>query len=151
MPSRTRPASFILKIASRVSSGVALGVTRDLDALVGGVTDELEDVVALERVAAGEDEDGNVHLGDLVDERLAFFVRELVGVGNGLGGGAAMLAGQVAGLRDFPDGKKGRFVVVDPAAGGNVVHRLHKASIRIAAAGRGNRFQAGDRATAFLN
>ncbi len=62
---------------------------------------------------------------------------QLVGVRDGLRGGAAMLAGQVAGLRDFPDGEERRFVVVDPAAGGNVVHRLHKTSIGIAASRAG--------------
>ena len=34
MPSRTSPASFILKIASRVSSGVALGVTATCTSLL---------------------------------------------------------------------------------------------------------------------
>ena len=96
-------------MASRVSSGVALGVTRDLHAFVGGVADQLEDVLALQRVAAGEDEDGHAHVGDLVDQRLAFGVGQFVGMGDGLGGGAAVLAGQVAGLRDLPDGQEGRF------------------------------------------
>jgi hypothetical protein len=69
------------------------------------------------RVAAGKDEDGHVHLGDLVDQRLAFGVGQLVGVGDGLGGGAAVLAGQVAGLRDLPDGQKGGFVEVQARRG----------------------------------
>ena len=75
MPSRTRPASFSLKMASRVSSGVALGVSATLHAFIGGIADELEDVFALHGVAAGEDEDGDVHVGDLVDKRFAFSVR----------------------------------------------------------------------------
>src|ERR1035438_8170194 len=50
---------------------------------------------------------------------------------NGLRCGAAMLAGKVTGLRDLPDGQKGRFVIVDLAAGGNIVHRLHKTSIEL--------------------
>jgi len=48
-----------------------------------------------------------VHLRDLVDQRLAFGVRQLVGMGNRLGCGAAMLAGQVTGLRDLQMARKG--------------------------------------------
>jgi hypothetical protein len=51
-------------------------------------------------------------------------------MGDGLGGGAAMLAGQITGLRDFPDGQKRSFVEIQPAAGGNAVHRLHGASVQ---------------------
>ena len=76
-----------------------------------------------------------MHCGDLIDERLALGRGQLVRVGNGLGGGAAVLAGQVAGLRDLPDGQKGGFIEVQPAAGGNGVHRLHEASTGIAVAG----------------
>jgi hypothetical protein len=39
-----------------------------------------------------------------------------------------MLAGQITGLRDLPDGQKGRFVKVQSATGGNIVHGLHRAS-----------------------
>ena len=120
-------------MASRVEQRRGAGRDRNMHALAGGVADQVEEIFALQRVAAGEDEDGNVHLGDLVDERFAFFVGELVRMRNGLGGGAAVLAGQVTGLRDLPDGEEGRFVVVDPAAGGNVVHRLHETSSGIAA------------------
>ena len=101
------------------------GSERDLDAFVGGVADELEDVFALHGVAAGEDEDGDVHVGDLVDKGFAFSVGELVGMGDGLGGGAAVLAGKVTGLCDFPDGKEWSFVEIKPATCGNVMHRLH--------------------------
>jgi len=112
------------------------GGDRDLHALAGGVTDQFVDVFALHRVAAGEDEDGHAHLGDLIDQLLALFMGQLVRVGNGLGRGATVLAGQVAGLGNLPDGQKGGFVKVQPATGGNVVHRLHTASSRIAAGGR---------------
>jgi hypothetical protein len=50
-------------------------------------------------------------------------------VGNGLRRRPAMLARQVARLRDLPDGQKRRFVKVEPAASGTIVHRLHKTSI----------------------
>jgi nucleotide-binding universal stress UspA family protein len=95
------------------------GRERHLHAFAGGVADQLEDVFALQRIAAGKHEDRHVHVGDLVDQRLAFGVGQLVGVGDGLGGGAAVLAGQVAGLRDLPDGQKRRFVVssIPPRAG----------------------------------
>ena len=59
------------------------GGERDLNALLGGVADQLENVRALHRVAAGEHEDLHVHFGDLVDQRHAFGVGELVGVGKG--------------------------------------------------------------------
>jgi hypothetical protein len=39
-----------------------------MDAFRGGMPDELEDVGALERIAAGEDEERNLEVGDLVDE-----------------------------------------------------------------------------------
>jgi hypothetical protein len=71
--------------------------------------------------------------GDLVDQRLPLGVGELVGMGDGLGGGAAMLAGQVAGLRDLPDGEEGGFVKVQSATSGDVVHRLHETSCGIGA------------------
>jgi hypothetical protein len=50
---------------------------------------------------------------------------QLVGVGDGLGGCAAVLAGQIAGLRNLPDGQKGRLIEVQPAASWDIVHRLH--------------------------
>jgi hypothetical protein len=107
------------------------GRERDLDAFSSGVTDELKDIGALERVAAGKDEDGDVHVRNLIDKRFAFRVRQFIGVGNGLCGSAAVLAGQVTGLRDFPDGQKRGFVKVEPATSGNIVHRLHKTSCGI--------------------
>ena len=69
-----------------------------------------------------------MQVGDLVDERLGFFGRQLIWMGQRLCGGAAMLAGQVTGLRDFSDGKKRGVVVVERAACRNLMHRLHKAS-----------------------
>jgi hypothetical protein len=58
-------------------------------------------------------------------------------MGDGLGGGAAMLAGQVTRLCDFPDGKERGFVEVQPATSGNIVHRLHETSCGIEAAEQG--------------
>ena len=80
-----------------------------------------------------------MHGGNLVDKRFAFSVAQLVGMSDGLRCGAAMLAGQVAGLGDLPDGKEGGFVVVDSAAGGDILHHFqwHKASIQIVAPGGG--------------
>ncbi len=128
MPSRTSPASFILKICFARQQRRGARRHGNLHAFACGVADQLENILALQRIAAREDEDRNVHVGDLVDQRLAFLVRQFVGVGNRLRGGAAVLAGQIAGLRDFPDGKKRRFVVINPASCGNIVHRLHEAS-----------------------
>jgi len=61
----------------------------------------------------------------------ALGVGELIGVGDGLGGGAAVFAGQVAALGHLPDGEERGFVVVDGAARGDGMHglkRLHEAS-----------------------
>ena len=111
------------------------GGKRDLYTLASRIADQFEDVFPLQWIAASEDEDGDVHIGDLINKRLAFSVRQFVRMRDGLGGGAAVFAGQITGLRDFPDGKKGGFVKVEPAASGNIVHRLHKASY---GTGRGN-------------
>jgi hypothetical protein len=111
------------------------GGERHLHAFIGGVADQFVHVGALERVASGEDENWHAHGRDLVDQRLPLGVGQLVGVGDGLGGGAAVLAGQVAGLGDLPDGEEGGFVKVQSATGGNVVHRLHETSCGIRADG----------------
>ena len=58
---------------------------------------------------------------------------------DGLSGGAAVLAGKITGLSDFPDSKERSFVEVQPATGGNIVHRLHEASCGIGA-GRTGKF-----------
>ena len=60
-------------------------------------------------------------------------------MGDGLGGGAAMLAGQVTGLGDLPDGEEWGFVEVQSATGGDVVHRLHGTSYEIGQRNRGGR------------
>ncbi len=106
------------------------GGNGNLDALFGGIANQLIEIRALEGVAAGEDEDGNLHVGDLIDDGLALFSGELVGVRDGLSCGAAMFAGKITGLCDFPDGEERRFVEVQPAAGGNLMHGLHGASSR---------------------
>ncbi|MGA3008712.1 MAG: hypothetical protein ABSD72_00495 [Terracidiphilus sp.] len=104
-----------------------------MHALISGIANQLKHVFALQRVSACEDKDGNAHIGDLIDQRLPFGVGELVGVGNGLSGGATMLASQVAGLRYLPDCKERGFIKVQSAASGDVVHRLHEASCGIMA------------------
>ena len=141
-PDQARLLELENRLAGQQRRGA--GGERHLDAFVGGVADQLEDVLALQRVAAGEDEDGHAHRGDLVDQRLPLGVGQLVGVGDGLGGGAAVLAGQVAGLGDLPDGEEGGFVKVQPATGGNVVHRLHETSCGIGAGGPGSGACAGE-------
>jgi hypothetical protein len=87
---------------------------------------QVKDIGTFEGVASGEDEDGHLHGGDLIDQGFAFVRTELIGMGDGLGGGAAMLADQITRLRDFPDGQKRSFVEIQPAAGGNAVHGLHE-------------------------
>ena len=114
---------FDERIAGEQRSGA--GGEGDADALVAGVLDELEDVGTLERITAGEDEDGDFHFGDFVDELFAFGGGELVGMGDGLGRGAAVFAGQIAGLGYLPDDQERLFVVVDVAALGKFIHRFH--------------------------
>ena len=80
------------------------------------VANQLKKILPLQRVAASENENWNVHVGDLINERLAFLVRQLIGMRNGLRRRAAVFARQVAGLRDLPDCEKRRFVVVDLAS-----------------------------------
>jgi len=77
------------------------------------VIDEFEEVGALDGVAAGEDEDGDLPGCDLVDERFAFIRRQLGWVALGLGRGAAMDAGEVACLGDFPYGDKRALVEIN--------------------------------------
>ena len=84
--------------------------------------DQLEDVGALQRVAAGEDEERNLELGDLVDEAGRLHGVELAGVRLRLRGGAAVLAGEVACLRGFPNREKRRAIVVELCHGLGDVH-----------------------------
>ena len=77
------------------------------------MSDELEQVGALDGIAAGEHEDRDLERFDLVDKLLAFVGAELHGVALGLRGGAAVHAGEVAGLCHFPDGDEGALVEVD--------------------------------------
>ncbi len=106
------------------------GRNRHFDILFGGIADQLIDVGAFEGVAAGKDKDGHLHPGDLVDESFALVGAQLFGVGDRLGGGPAVFAGEITGLRDLPDCQKGSLVEIQSTTSGNVVHRLHVASIR---------------------
>ena len=101
---------------------------RHLHALVRGVADQLEYVLSFQWIPAGKHENRHVHRGDLVDQRLPLRVRQLIGMSDRLGGRPAMFAGQVTRLGDLPDGQKRGLVEVQPATGGNIVHRFHEAS-----------------------
>ena len=67
-----------------------------------GVIDDIPDVIAHQRLAAGEDEDGIGDGGDVIDDLLALFKRQLAGIGLAMGGGAAMGACEVTAARDLP-------------------------------------------------
>ncbi len=93
--------------------GRGAGSKSGVNAFFRRMLNELEDVWALERVAAGEDEERYLKLGNLIDEIAGLGSAELAGVSEGLGGGAAVLTGEIASLGGFPDGKKGRAIVVE--------------------------------------
>ena len=61
MPSRTSARLLQLEDGLAGQQRRGAGRERDLHALVGGVADQLEDILALQRVAAGKDEDRHVH------------------------------------------------------------------------------------------
>ena len=71
----------------------------------GAVGDQLLQVVALERVAAGQDDDGpgGAVGGEVVEQGLALLGGELPGVRPGEGVSAAVPAGELAGPGDLPD------------------------------------------------
>ena len=79
------------------------GSDGDGEAEAAGFVDEVVDVGALQRIAAGEDE---VRLGvegcDLAEQGEALGVGELVGMRGGDGFGAAVAAGERAGLGHLP-------------------------------------------------
>ena len=74
------------------------------DAQATRFVDQIVQVLALERIAAGEDQLGQriAKFGDLTQKSHAFLESELHGMRLRDGGGAAMAAGQGAGLRHLP-------------------------------------------------
>ena len=100
---RDTPASLNLSIASSVSNGVALGRDVGAQADLDRVADQVEQVGPLERVAAGEHHQGLAERADLVQQAIALFGGQFAGAAFRLRRGAAMYAGQVAGLGGFPD------------------------------------------------
>jgi hypothetical protein len=76
----------------------------DVDAEAAGLVDEGQEIRALERVPAREDQGGHrvPELRDLAEEREALLVRELAGMGVRHGGGAAVAAGERTGLGHLP-------------------------------------------------
>ena len=80
----------------------AVGRHHTAQALVAGVGGQFVHVGAQGGFAAGEDDDGAAHFREGVDEGLGFGVAQLARIGFGMGFGAAVLAGEVAGAGDFP-------------------------------------------------
>ena len=80
------------------------GSDGDADAELVSLVDEIVEILAGQRIAAGENQlrHGVAESRDLAQELHAFLERELVGVGLGHRLGAAMAAGQRASLRHFP-------------------------------------------------
>ena len=83
----------------RRGAGRDVGAQADLD----GVADQVVEVGPLERIAAGEHHQGLAEGADLVEQAIALLGRQFFRVALGLGRGAAMYAGEVAGLGHFPD------------------------------------------------
>jgi hypothetical protein len=67
------------------------------------VADQIVEIRPLQRVAAGEDHQRLAERTDLIQQAETLCGCQLVRVAFGLGGGAAVDAGQVARLRNFPD------------------------------------------------
>ena len=103
MARRATPCCFILAIDSSVSRGVALGVTDGSRPDFAGVGDHVVEVVALQRIAAGDDEDARLEQRDLIDEGMSLFSGQLELAAAGLRGRAAVDAGKIAGPGHFPD------------------------------------------------
>ncbi len=103
---------------------------RDLHTLLRRIANQLIQIGPLQRIAAGKHKNRNMHIRDLVDQRLAFRCRQLVGMRNRLCRRPAVLASQIARLRDFPDRQKRRLVVIQSTSGRYVMHwlLLHKTS-----------------------
>jgi hypothetical protein len=101
---------------------------RDADADFPRMGDQFEQIRPFDGVTASENEDGNFEVGDLIDELLAFLGREFHGVALRLRGGAAMHAGQIAGLGDFPDGDERALVEIDGV--NERVHGLYESGKR---------------------
>ncbi len=80
----------------------SVGGQGDPQALIGGVPRQLEDVRTIERLAAGEHQDGVGEGGDLIDDVQALRGGQVVGRGKLGGGGAAMHATQITAFGDFP-------------------------------------------------
>src|SRR5690606_14192978 len=94
------------------------GRHRDDEAARAGVGDEVVDIVTLEWIAAGEDEQRRLgEGGELVDQRAGLRFIQLVGVPLRLGAGAAVAAGQVASPRHFIEGDERAVIEVGGGVG----------------------------------
>ena len=102
-------------MASAVSSGVALGVTLVRRPILTRVADQVVEVGPLERIAAGEHHQRLAEGADLVEQAVALFGGQFLGLPLGLRGRAAMDAGEVAGLGGFPDHQQRGLVEVHAA------------------------------------
>src|SRR5581483_6441499 len=86
----------------------------DAQAALLRVARERLEVLADERVSAGEDQDRGAHLGDLIDQREALPGRELARVAGQVGVGPAVRAGERARARRLPDHEQRRLREVEP-------------------------------------
>ena len=103
-PTASTPCSFSSASISRVSAGVAAGVMETpmpsrRASSISGIK-----AAAQQGISAGQDQlrQGLAELGNLAQELESFFYREFAGVWFGHSLGAAMPAGESAGLRHFP-------------------------------------------------
>ena len=76
---------------------------RDADAVAARELEDLPEVLAHHRLAAGEEQRRHAALAHLVDEGDGLLVGELVGQRVAVGGHVAVVAQQVAAVRDVPD------------------------------------------------
>jgi hypothetical protein len=74
-----------------------------MNSAFGCVCDELINISTFEGIAAGEDKNRGLQIGDIVDQATSFGSSEFGKIAQRLCAGATVNASQVASLRHFPD------------------------------------------------
>jgi hypothetical protein len=77
------------------------------------MTDQLKQIGALDWVTASQYKNGGPQSRNLIDQMFTLFRTEFHWIAIRLRGRAAMDAGKVAGLSDFPNGDEWTFIEID--------------------------------------
>ena len=107
-----QPAFFYPAQVSRLSSGVPDGESATGSPCIRAILGEIENILAFERVAAGQDHQRvrRAKISNLVEQGKPFLGGKRVRIVFRLGFGPAVPAGQIAGLGGFPDDHKRPFI-----------------------------------------